>query len=586
MKKLIPSTPLILAVLLFTNTSYAQGVAVNTTGSPADTSAIMDVSSTTQGMLVPRMLSGERTSISAPANGLLVYQTDAPAGFYFYNAGTWQPLSTPANATTQGNTFNGANQLVQLNGSAQLPAVDGSQLTNLPSSAASAGTLTGGTLASGVTSSSLTSVGTLTGLTVSTPINGSVTGNAGTATKLATPRNINGVAFDGTADITAPAAANTLTGGTLASGVTSSSLTSVGTLTGLTVSTPINGSVTGNAGAATKLATARNINGVAFDGTADITAPAAAGTLTGGTLASGVTTSSLTSVGTLANLTVTNPISGSLTGNAGTATKLATARTINGTSFDGSANVTITEAASTLTGSTLASGVTASSLTSVGTLTGLTVSAAITGSVTGNAGTATKLATARTINGTSFDGSANITITDGSALTNLGAAHISGVIPAANLGTSSGSAATFLNGAGAFSTPTPGAGIPRVTYLIVPTSGAINYTVSDLTKSVFVFYFNGTAGPTTTSTITLAPANSYPAGSLISFYEMSYNPAPSSNVLNITSTSSSTQVIYSSFNANAVDIRSGHSLTTAFNTNGACIKFMSDGVSSWYRFLQ
>lgn len=38
----------------------------------------------------------------------------------------------PSNLTTQGNTFNGANQLVQLDSSGKLPALDGSQLTNLP----------------------------------------------------------------------------------------------------------------------------------------------------------------------------------------------------------------------------------------------------------------------------------------------------------------------------------------------------------------------------------------------------------------------------------------------------------------------
>ena len=49
---------------------------------------------------------------------------------------------------------------------AVLPAVSGANLTNLPSSAAAAGTLTGTTLASNVVTSSLTSLGTLTGLTV------------------------------------------------------------------------------------------------------------------------------------------------------------------------------------------------------------------------------------------------------------------------------------------------------------------------------------------------------------------------------------------------------------------------------------
>lgn len=38
----------------------------------------------------------------------------------------------PDNITTQGNTFNGANQLVQLDSAGKLPAIDGSQLTNIP----------------------------------------------------------------------------------------------------------------------------------------------------------------------------------------------------------------------------------------------------------------------------------------------------------------------------------------------------------------------------------------------------------------------------------------------------------------------
>ncbi len=34
--------------------------------------------------------------------------------------------------TVQGNTFNGANKLIQADGTGKLPAIDGSQLTNLP----------------------------------------------------------------------------------------------------------------------------------------------------------------------------------------------------------------------------------------------------------------------------------------------------------------------------------------------------------------------------------------------------------------------------------------------------------------------
>ena len=112
---------------------------------------------------------------------------------------------------------------------------------------------------------------------------------------------------------------------------------------------------------ATKLNTSRNINGVAFDGSSDITIAAASNTLTGTTLAPNVVNSSLTSVGTLTNLTVTNPIAGSVTGNAGTATALASGRTIGITgdltytspSFDGTSNVT---AIATLSNSGVISG--------------------------------------------------------------------------------------------------------------------------------------------------------------------------------------------------------------------------------------
>ena len=74
-------------VLLLGIQSYAQtGVAINATGTDAAISAMLDVSSTDKGMLVPRMTSVQRSDIASPAIGLLVFQTDAPEGFYYYNA--------------------------------------------------------------------------------------------------------------------------------------------------------------------------------------------------------------------------------------------------------------------------------------------------------------------------------------------------------------------------------------------------------------------------------------------------------------------------------------------------------------------
>jgi hypothetical protein len=100
---------------------------------------------------------------------------------------------------------------------------------------APAGTLSGSTLASGVTASSLTSVGTLGSLTVTNPISGSVTGssgsttgNAATATKIASITN---------SDIVQLTASQTLTNKTL----TSPTITGTGAIAG-----SFTGPLTGN----------------------------------------------------------------------------------------------------------------------------------------------------------------------------------------------------------------------------------------------------------------------------------------------------------------------------------------------------
>lgn len=127
---------------------------------------------------------------------------------------------------------------------------------------APAGTLTGSTLASNVTASSLTSVGTLGNLTVTNPINGSVTGSAGTVAALSPGAAINGVTFTGAAPITVTADASTLTNTTLAANVVNSSLTSFGTLTGLSIGT--GGSIA--IGTSVSIGTTVSVNGNVLPG--------------------------------------------------------------------------------------------------------------------------------------------------------------------------------------------------------------------------------------------------------------------------------------------------------------------------------
>ena len=76
--------------LLYVVSFLCFGVSVAQTGigtTTPDVSAKLDISSTTKGLLVPRMTATERGAIATPAKGLLIYQTDGEAGFYV-NTGT------------------------------------------------------------------------------------------------------------------------------------------------------------------------------------------------------------------------------------------------------------------------------------------------------------------------------------------------------------------------------------------------------------------------------------------------------------------------------------------------------------------
>ena len=55
-------------------------------------SALFQMDSTTKGFLPPRMTVAQRGAISAPAQGLIVYQTDGVIGLYIYANSTWRTL--------------------------------------------------------------------------------------------------------------------------------------------------------------------------------------------------------------------------------------------------------------------------------------------------------------------------------------------------------------------------------------------------------------------------------------------------------------------------------------------------------------
>ncbi|MCX6320105.1 MAG: hypothetical protein NTW29_22690 [Bacteroidetes bacterium] len=68
------------------------GVSMNNTSTLANSSAILDMTSTTKGVLIPRMTSLQRTSINTPATGLLVYDTNLSV-FMFFNGNNWTNIN-------------------------------------------------------------------------------------------------------------------------------------------------------------------------------------------------------------------------------------------------------------------------------------------------------------------------------------------------------------------------------------------------------------------------------------------------------------------------------------------------------------
>ncbi|GAB5538950.1 MAG: hypothetical protein Salg2KO_10530 [Salibacteraceae bacterium] len=71
----------------------AQNMSINSNGADPDNSAMLDVQSTSQGLLIPRMTEAQRLSIVNPAYGLMVVQSDNSEGIYIYDtaaAGIWR----------------------------------------------------------------------------------------------------------------------------------------------------------------------------------------------------------------------------------------------------------------------------------------------------------------------------------------------------------------------------------------------------------------------------------------------------------------------------------------------------------------
>ncbi len=84
--KLLATTMALIAML-----GLNAQVSINNSGTAPDGSAMLDVQSTDKGMLIPRMTSTERSNISNPAAGLIVYDLTTST-YWYYDQGQWNEI--------------------------------------------------------------------------------------------------------------------------------------------------------------------------------------------------------------------------------------------------------------------------------------------------------------------------------------------------------------------------------------------------------------------------------------------------------------------------------------------------------------
>jgi len=78
------------AAISLSNAVHAQ-VSINTSGNNPDASSMLDISSDSHGLLIPRMTLSQRGNIDLTASptALLIYQIDNTPGFYYYDGSSW-----------------------------------------------------------------------------------------------------------------------------------------------------------------------------------------------------------------------------------------------------------------------------------------------------------------------------------------------------------------------------------------------------------------------------------------------------------------------------------------------------------------
>ncbi|MCX6306416.1 MAG: hypothetical protein NT040_15750 [Bacteroidetes bacterium] len=95
-----------LFLFLFTGFNVIAQVGINADGSDPDQSAMLDVKSTSMGILFPRLSNADRNVIPSPVTGLLIYNISTNLLNYF-NGSQWVQISTSVTTVTTGSVHPG-----------------------------------------------------------------------------------------------------------------------------------------------------------------------------------------------------------------------------------------------------------------------------------------------------------------------------------------------------------------------------------------------------------------------------------------------------------------------------------------------
>lgn len=88
------------------NTIFNDGNSVKIGGLEEDDSALLNIQSDTQGILIPRMTMQQRDGIVNPGLGLLIFQSDSNPGFYYFDGTQWKSLIQNNDSSSNNNNAN------------------------------------------------------------------------------------------------------------------------------------------------------------------------------------------------------------------------------------------------------------------------------------------------------------------------------------------------------------------------------------------------------------------------------------------------------------------------------------------------